>query len=1063
MADLNEHAAYLSQEIGPRPAGTEEEQRAALYISETFSNEMNLPTTLEDFQCNPDSGMPRALCAGIAVISTVLALFLPVVVVPAIILNVICAGLLAAEIFDKPLLSRFLNRGVSQNVVAKYVPLRSTSRSSRRRKVVIVANYDSGKVRRDLSNGVVSVLPVLYWVEFAAMILMPLALLVRFLLSPEGSVLIAFDVILGLLAILAVLPVVSFVLEKLADYTEGANCNASGVAVMMDVAARVMEARDLPDIEDPLIHGEEAALSAGLVPDGAELVYNAPSNTDELGSSMESATQRLAAAKAAVAALSGKPVSEAPIVVEEQAAAEEGKEEAPSVEDPAVSPAPPVIPQDSPSAPVAPFVAPAPAQPRVPDWFKKGQEQAKKPKVDKPVQRSRYASALEHAEEEISARAEFQRSASDELSERVRNMRASVQAASVAAGATPTRVMPVVSDGGQQPAASPQTPSTPSGSEAVLDSAQAPLVAPLPAQEPPEAQGAAPILELGATQAAPPVVAVQDASPVAPSPVAEAPVAPVAPAAPAPAPMPTPTPAPIPASTFAATPSPTAPAVSSFDDDPNVSVREGQRPLTGSAASAHPDLSSVPTLTPEPASDGSRARRLVIPAVQEEGESALASTPTSASGRKRRAISLPKIGVSQELPRITMEDRLQAAPLAEERPASDGRVHDLSAVVPSVTPASPAPSQSAGMESALLGSLPSLGGGQVDPSLSGSISLAGSFSSMGATGAAAPIGDELLENATADDLYIEDVDDSAYREQVTETGAIAGPGYVEMPKSRFGRLFGRKRRKERTQDSTPQEWLNVEEDFEAQQVGASRGGWESFRQDSAGGETVAFNPEYFDEAFDEEDDYDAAPARGRRGRHFEGGAFSAGEDELSIGGGQAPRSPFAEGLPSDFVFEDDPNLQSIEQFHSQRIDVEVWFVALGAELAGNGGMRAFMDAHGSELKGSIIIDVEAMGAGMLSLMEKEGTYLPKKASSRMKRLAKKAGQAVGLNVPSATMDWRDSAAAYALKHGHQAMHLAGMDGKKPAFFAQADDVVENIDMDQLSLNSDFIMELLKHI
>ena len=48
MADLNEHVAYLSQEIGPRPAGTEEEQRAALYISENLSNEVNLPTTLED-------------------------------------------------------------------------------------------------------------------------------------------------------------------------------------------------------------------------------------------------------------------------------------------------------------------------------------------------------------------------------------------------------------------------------------------------------------------------------------------------------------------------------------------------------------------------------------------------------------------------------------------------------------------------------------------------------------------------------------------------------------------------------------------------------------------------------------------------------------------------------------------------------------------------------------------------------------------------------------------------------------------------------------------------------
>ena len=34
MSEIREHVAYLSQTIGPRPAGTEEEQQAALYITE---------------------------------------------------------------------------------------------------------------------------------------------------------------------------------------------------------------------------------------------------------------------------------------------------------------------------------------------------------------------------------------------------------------------------------------------------------------------------------------------------------------------------------------------------------------------------------------------------------------------------------------------------------------------------------------------------------------------------------------------------------------------------------------------------------------------------------------------------------------------------------------------------------------------------------------------------------------------------------------------------------------------------------------------------------------------
>ena len=142
MAELNECVAYLSQEIGPRPAGTEEEQRAALYISETLSAETGLPTTMEDFQCNPDSTLPRALVGGVAVLMTLVATIFSVVSVASIVIGFLCVLLLAAEIFDKPVLSRLLNRGASQNVVAKYVPLKSAKQASRRGKVIIPSGGD---------------------------------------------------------------------------------------------------------------------------------------------------------------------------------------------------------------------------------------------------------------------------------------------------------------------------------------------------------------------------------------------------------------------------------------------------------------------------------------------------------------------------------------------------------------------------------------------------------------------------------------------------------------------------------------------------------------------------------------------------------------------------------------------------------------------------------------------------------------------------------------------------------------------------------------------------------
>ena len=1042
MAELNEHVAYLSQEIGPRPAGTEEEQRAALYISEQFSAEAGLTTAMEDFQCNPDSLLPRTLCSGVAVLVTLVATIVGALAVPAIVVSLICAALAAAEVFDKPVLSRLLNRGVSQNVVARYLPAKSPTRASRRRKVIVVANYDSGKVRRDLNGAMPAVLPILYWVELAMLVVMPLLLAIRMVLAPDGSVLVVFNVLLAVAMVGAVLPVASFLLEKFANYNEGANCNAAGVAVLLEVASRVAAARDLPDAPEPTVHGEAAAVSAGLVPEGAEIVYHTGNTSEDLGTSMESAAERLAAAKAAVAALSGKPASATPTEVAAEDESPAKGEENGAVE---VSPEESLTPSSA--AVVVPVAAPAyvaPVEHQVPEWFKKGQEQAKKPAKEKPVQRSRYATALERAEEEINAREEHERRNLDELSERMRVMRASVQAASAAAGATPTEIMDsVVAE------ESSEEFSAPPSASAVNEEASPSLAPVLPAIEVPAVEAdqlpSPSNNTVSAMLADIPAIASEPASSEAGTPASK----PVVPAVPA------------------------VPVVPQPTDDPDVTVRDGQRPLTGATVAVPPIDLSTPDAPAAPAS----GQRVVVSSVGEVAETP-ASAPAAAP-RRRRAITLPNIGISQELPRISMDDCQQAAPLSEDRPEHDGRVHDLSAVIPSVTTPEPSSAVSGAREAALLDALPSLGRTTTttDPALSGSISLAGTFSSMGATGAAAPIGDELLENASENDMYVEDVDDSAYVEQITETGAMAGPGYVEMPKSRFGGIFGKFRRKKREEASSPQEWLDVEESFDAREVGAARGGWESFREEGDiqaydeeyldADATTAFSPE-FDDDF-AEDGFDAPRSSHRRGRHFEGGAFSRDQfDDESEGeenqtSAADPSSVFGEGLPADFVFEPTPEIEQIEQFHSDRIDMEVWFVALGSELASNGGMKAFMAAHEAELKGALIVELEALGAGELTLIDKEGTYVPKKASSRMKRLVRKAGQATGLKVPEATMEWRNSASAYALKHGQQALHLAGMDGRKPAFFAEEDDVIENIDNDMLALNSDFVMEVLKHI
>ena len=50
MSSMIEDANHLSREIGARPAGTEEERLAAMYIAENIQKRSGLPFDIEDFE-----------------------------------------------------------------------------------------------------------------------------------------------------------------------------------------------------------------------------------------------------------------------------------------------------------------------------------------------------------------------------------------------------------------------------------------------------------------------------------------------------------------------------------------------------------------------------------------------------------------------------------------------------------------------------------------------------------------------------------------------------------------------------------------------------------------------------------------------------------------------------------------------------------------------------------------------------------------------------------------------------------------------------------------------------
>ncbi|WP_241675425.1 aminopeptidase [Gordonibacter urolithinfaciens] len=1110
MPEILDHVAYLSQQIGPRPAGTEEEQQAALYITEQMQKEAGLSAVIEDFSGAGRADAPRAICCGATLVVAVLALFLSVMVIPALIVSLIALLLLVAEVLDRPVLSKTFARGVSQNVVAKYEPgYTSEAGGSRRRKIILVARYDSGKVRSELKQPFLSALPVLRWVNLGAMAAVPLLLVLRatLFLHAAGTTEIVLNVLMAIVLVLVALPVLEALAHKFAAYNEAANCNASGVSVLLDVArrvgrGRVSEAELAARAEGAAIHGEEAARAAGLVPEGVEIVY-AASNVKPPELAPQSEAARLAAAKAAVAALTGKPVSgrlstdlaenlvqvkEPPLpsptdvdfqsqrgetreafttipaetvqaaLANAEAAALNGAE--------AAAAAAAGIPTSFPPAP-APAAEPVSSD-GVPDWFKKAQEKAKKPVDNKQVHRSRYADALDAAlGDNAEGPAEEPPTPPSDMEVRLQSMREGIMEVKA----------PQANRSDESPAGG-QTESFANTVAVAMDGAAPETVPAQASATMPEVRfkshDGADAPDTGATCAMPPID------------VSELRLGDVPPMGDVPMP--------------------------SFLDPAKAQAEKLEERGEVNRTANRVDVTAAPIgdsgrieLQSAQGAPSVQPAGAPVPVSPEGGEAAPAS--------QRRPIVLPDIGVAAANLTPITELPKQRAPLAEAETSGKSAAKSLLTMLPSIEPVSDtaipavgdAPAVPAPQRPDLRAALPSLSGAIARPD-EAAVSTAGAFVPAGATGAFAPVGDELLENVDPDDIYVDDADDSAYEGEYTETGAFAGTGYVEMPKSRAHRFLDklRFRKRKEEEEPTPQEWLEVDETFDARTAGAARGGWESFREEQSAA------PDYYEETYEddayvddgEEDSY-LAPLVGKSPEDTFAGVTSASpaagfaDDDFSLddvdeyeddafrsdagrrwngGGFSRLRMGRANDVtPEELNPEDDlraahpddpatpPELKEIYQFRNPDINTEVWFVALGSELAQHGGMHAFLAEHNQDLRGSIIIDIDALGAGELCMIEREGMYRKAKASSRMKRYTKKASQATGLSIGAASIMWEDSAASIAIKQGFQAMHLAGMDGAKPAFFAQGDDVLENIDEETLNNNAEFVMELLKNI
>lgn len=102
MTNMMDDIAHLSQEIGPRPAGTEEEQQAALYIADELQKSAGFSTIVEDVSCASNGNTVRAICFGLAFVCVLLPIIFPVLSIPCFIIGLLAAVLLPVKCSVNP-------------------------------------------------------------------------------------------------------------------------------------------------------------------------------------------------------------------------------------------------------------------------------------------------------------------------------------------------------------------------------------------------------------------------------------------------------------------------------------------------------------------------------------------------------------------------------------------------------------------------------------------------------------------------------------------------------------------------------------------------------------------------------------------------------------------------------------------------------------------------------------------------------------------------------------------------------------------------------------------------
>ena len=225
MSQAYRHVHHLAETIGPRGSCTEAEKKAANYIK-TELDQLNLDLKEEQFKAVTSFSWVFGLIDLLLIIA---ALLFPTRPNRGLVLALFAFIAFILEASTFPFLSHLIPKKSSQNLVAR-IP----ARSKPIRKVIITAHYDSSRSALNFSPKLVKGFRRSYLLLVGAMAteVCLYALAVFTPLSPLLLWLLSLPCVLYILITFLTL----LHREIVGQYTPGANDNASGVAVLLEVA-----------------------------------------------------------------------------------------------------------------------------------------------------------------------------------------------------------------------------------------------------------------------------------------------------------------------------------------------------------------------------------------------------------------------------------------------------------------------------------------------------------------------------------------------------------------------------------------------------------------------------------------------------------------------------------------------------------------------------------------------------------------------------------------------------------------------------------------------------------